>query len=405
MRSRVRSARARGVPEAASARLPRLDAITGLRWWAAFAVFLFHLRNLVPLPMPLADVAQFGYLGVTFFFVLSGFVLTWSWRAEVDRRTFWWRRFSRIYPLSVVTLLIALPVFYSFTPDPALPWVRPVDVGVLLLCLLLLQGWWRDPAILLAGNPASWTLTIEVFFYATHPFLMGGLRRLTRNGALLAALGVVAVAFLQKLGTLADPGGALAMLPPPVQRLNEFVLGMCLAWAFRRGWIPRLPVVLPLALMAAWFTVVAVSHRAKGGEAVYGIVSLYSDQVTTVLCGLLILTVASLELRGRTKAMRWRPIVALGEWSYAFYLVHATVIYAAIALFGRQTGGWRSAVLWAAIVLTVSLVLAWALHVGVERPLERRLRAWQENRRRAAAQRAVLARSSATTRSAARPSP
>lgn len=97
--------------------MQRLDAITGLRWWAAFAVFLFHVRNIVPLPGPVAEVAQFGYLGVAFFFVLSGFVLTWSWRPDVDKRTFYWRRFARIYPLNVVTLLLAIPVFYSFAPD------------------------------------------------------------------------------------------------------------------------------------------------------------------------------------------------------------------------------------------------------------------------------------------------
>ena len=58
----------------------RLDSLTGLRWWAAFAVFFFHLRNLIPLPGPIEAIAQFGYLGVTFFFVMSGYVLTMSWR-------------------------------------------------------------------------------------------------------------------------------------------------------------------------------------------------------------------------------------------------------------------------------------------------------------------------------------
>lgn len=96
----------------------RLDAITALRWWAALAVFLFHVRNIVPLPGAVAEFARFGYLGVAFFFVLSGFVLTWSWRPTVDKRTFYWRRFARVYPLNVVTLLLAIPVFYSFNPNP-----------------------------------------------------------------------------------------------------------------------------------------------------------------------------------------------------------------------------------------------------------------------------------------------
>lgn len=51
---------------------PRLDSLTGLRWWAAFGVFAYHMANIAPL-----NVQHFfnvGYTGVSFFFVLSGFV-------------------------------------------------------------------------------------------------------------------------------------------------------------------------------------------------------------------------------------------------------------------------------------------------------------------------------------------
>lgn len=368
--------------ETAPRSLQRLDAITGLRWWAAFAVFVFHLRNLVPLPFPIADVAQFGYLGVAFFFVLSGFVLTWSWRETVDKRTFYWRRFARIYPLHVVTFLLAIPVFYSPAPDPAQTWVKPFQIGVLLLCLFLLQGWSRDPAILFAGNPASWTLTVEAFFYALHPFITMVVRRLTLVGALVASAGVIAFAFATRLYISAVPSGFIAELPWPILRLNEFVLGMCLAWAFRRGWLPRIPLGVPLALMAAWFGALAVSARLRGGEAFYGFAAPYVNEVATVLCAVLIVSVASIELRGKARIMRWRPLVALGEWSYAFYLIHATIIYAILNLIGRQPGGWHT-VLWFCVVLSLALVAAWALHSFIERPVEKALRDWQTRRRAA----------------------
>src|SRR5690606_21302307 len=124
--------------------------------------------------------------------------------------------------------------FYSFAPDPAQTWVKPVGWGILLLCVLLLQGWSRDSAVLFAGNPASWTLTAEAFFYATHPFISKVLRRLTMNGALVAAVGVILFAFGTRLYITMNPAGVIASLPWPILRLNEFVLGMCLAWAFRR---------------------------------------------------------------------------------------------------------------------------------------------------------------------------
>ena len=75
-------------------RAPRLDAITGLRWWAAFAVFGFHMMFFAPLPPSIAHVLVFGDYGVAFFFVLSGFVLTWSMRPGLPRR----HRVSRGFP-------------------------------------------------------------------------------------------------------------------------------------------------------------------------------------------------------------------------------------------------------------------------------------------------------------------
>ena len=360
--------------------LPRLDAITGLRWWAAFGVFVFHIKNLVVLPGWLAALAPLGNYGVTFFFVLSGFVLTWSWRPQTDKRTFYWRRFARIYPLSLVTLLMALPVFYTFDPATAPDWVKPVNVGVLILCVFLLQGWSRNPDILFAGNPAAWTLTVEAFFYALHPFITLVLRRLSLIGALIAAGGVVAFAVSTRVAVLAFPDSWLTLVPWPVMRLNEFVLGMCLAWAFRRGWVPRIPLAVPLGLLLAWFAVIVLSPRIQEFAGVYGFMAPYGSEVATVLLALLIVSVASIEMRGRAHMMRARPIVALGEWSYAFYLVHATFIYGALRLFGPQSGGWTG-LAWALVVLAISIVVAWLLHVRVERPVERRLRAWQTERR------------------------
>lgn len=360
--------------------LPRLDAITGLRWWAAFAVFFFHVRNLIPLPGPLAALAPLGNYGVTFFFVLSGFVLTWSWRASTDKRTFYWRRFARIYPLQLVTLVLALPVFYSFATDPEPSWVKTVNWGILLLCVFLLQGWSNDPQVLFAGNPAAWTLTVESFFYAVHPFITLVLKRLTQVGALVAAAGVVGFALAVRVALIAFPGSWLTNVPVPVMRLNEFVLGMCLAWAFRKGWIPRIPLAVPLGLLLVWFGMVVAGPRLELLTGMYGIVIPYGNEIATTLLALLIVSVASLDLRDRTRIMRSRPLVALGEWSYAFYLIHATFIYLALRLFGPQERGWTVA-LWLLAILGVSIGTAWLLHVTIERPAERFLRTWQAGRR------------------------
>lgn len=75
--------------------------------------------------------------------------------------------------------------------------------------------------------------------------------------------------------------------------------------------------------------------------------------------------------------MKWQ--VKLGEWSFAFYLVHATVIYALLRVVGPQPPSWRN-LGWALVVLAIDVALSWALHSFVERPAEKKLRRWKDAR-------------------------
>src|SRR5689334_3276648 len=104
--------------EAGSPRSARLPSLTGLRFYAALLVFLSH----VALPMAtirlIADdkveytllwlVRPGGGLGVTFFFVLSGFILTWSARPSDTARAFWRRRAAKIIPSYLVAWVLAM---------------------------------------------------------------------------------------------------------------------------------------------------------------------------------------------------------------------------------------------------------------------------------------------------------
>ncbi|GAA1513308.1 peptidoglycan/LPS O-acetylase OafA/YrhL [Agromyces terreus] len=357
----------------------RLDSLTGLRWWAAFAVFGHHMLNFVPLPG--AAVISLGHFGVAFFFVLSGFVLTWSARATTTMPTFWWRRFARIYPANLVALLIAIPVFYSFAPDPAQWWVKPFDLGILLLSVFLLQGWSRDPVILFSGNPAAWTLTCEAFFYALHPFINRVLLPLRLRGSLIAAGIVVVVMFAYRASVMAWPGSWAAQLPLPVSRLSEFVLGMCLASAMLAGWRVRVKPIACYVLGGAFLVWIGISGHRESVDAVTRFFLSTSNEWIVMLCAITIAAVARRDLVGGFSLLRSKLLVMLGDWSYAFYLVHATIIYALLAVVGRQPAGW-GALGWTALLLILSLAAAAALHIWIERPFERRMRRWWDDRQR-----------------------
>ncbi len=358
-------------------RAPRLDSLTGLRWWAAFGVFTHHMTNLAPLPI--AAALSYGNFGVMFFFVLSGFVLTWSANTVVSAPTFWWRRFARIYPAHFVALLLAIPVFYSFAPDPADSWVKPVDLGILVLSVFLVQGWSRDPVVLFSGNPAAWTLTCEAFFYTLHPAINRVLRGLTLRRTFAAGMALIAAGFAYRALTVLLPETFGVPLPFPVARLSEFVLGMFAAHAIRIGWRPRLSPVAIYILGAAFLAWLVLSPRLLPGAVVGAAIRASANEWMIILCLLLIIAVAARDLTQRRSLLRSLPLVKLGEWSYCFYLVHATVIYVVLARIDRREPGWSN-LAWYAFMLVVSIVLAAALHYGVEKPAERALRACWDRR-------------------------
>lgn len=353
-------------------RLPRLESLTGLRWWAAFVVFVHHFNVFAPIPL-VRDAAVFGTTGVSFFFVLSGFVLTWSYFEADTAPRFYWRRFARIWPLHLVTTLLAIPVFYGTSAA----FQKPFDLSTILLTVVLLQAWAMSPAVYFGGNPASWSLSDEAFFYSIFPAVIRRfLRRRVWQLALIALACVVLTWVLYLALTHYPPEHRWVTklaIASPLYRVLEFLLGMATASAIRLGWRCRVPVWAAIALLA----VVVLALTAWAGHPWWSTVARpvsIGNQVTGPVYALIIAAVATRDL---TRGGSWfsSPVlVRLGQWSYAFYLVHATIIYSAMWAFGKQGAGWSNAI-WLLPLLPAGIAAAAALYHWVEHPVERRLRA------------------------------
>src|SRR4051812_20331148 len=134
---------------------PRLDGLTGLRFFAALAVFAFHANILLVHTRfeGLRDLASPGMVGVSFFFMLSGFVLTWSWR-DRPYSGYLRRRLARIVPATWVASVLALTALAT----------RPAGLERVptALSIPLLQSWWPDVHIDRTPLPATWSLSVEL---------------------------------------------------------------------------------------------------------------------------------------------------------------------------------------------------------------------------------------------------
>ncbi|MFC0531992.1 acyltransferase family protein [Phytohabitans kaempferiae] len=343
--------------------MSRLPSLTGLRFAAAFAVFGLHVYSFVKLTDPFAQRAakllfDAGDLGVSFFFVLSGFVLAWSARPDRGPLRLWQGRVARIYPAYLVALALAVGSLYVTDRIPPIFW-EPLGSAAVLL-----HGWYTQDFVYLGINPVGWSLSGEMFFYLCFPLLYAGLRRL--GPAALYATGAALIAL-----TWAMPWIATVAVAPeherwfvyvfPVTRMTEFALGIVLA---------------RLVLAGAWrgpgLRVATVLFAAN--YLAVGLAPAVTRDTAAVIVGtaLLIPAAARADLRGERSPWRHPIAVHLGEVSYAFFLVHLTIVVTATELFDLR-GPWA---LWPALgiaagMLLVSYVLAYALHRWVEVPCMR----------------------------------
>lgn len=354
-----------------SQRSGALDSLTGLRWWAAFGVFLFHMTAFAP--VPIFPIFEFGNYGVMFFFVLSGFVLTWSWKAELPIRAFYLRRIGRIWPAAMVALFLAIPVFYSFNPDPAQWWVKPVDLGILLLSVPLIQGWWLAPVILFSGNPAAWTLTCEFFFYSLHPFVQRIFVRLNLMLLSVALASVILIPILIKGFCTYSQSLSCSPLSLPLERLPEFLLGMGIGVLAKRGRTLKVNPWIPIALLGLFFLLLTLAPSFGLPEQMLSVPVTFANEITLIFMVIIIAAVAQRDIADKPSKFKQTWLVKLGEVSFTFYLVHATVMYIFVDVFGQQGVSWWNA-LWYPIVLAVGLVVAFGLHLWVEKPFETRIR-------------------------------
>jgi peptidoglycan/LPS O-acetylase OafA/YrhL len=346
----------------------RLPSLTGLRFWAALVVVLYHLSRQSGRLPGVSDLVWYGRSGVTFFFVLSGFVLAWSYDGKrVPAKVFLWRRFARIWPMLAVSVAASVAAYHALG--------TAVSRKGVAAALLVVNAWVPDQGFMMGGNPAAWSLSDEAFFYALFPLLLAASFLRTPRRRLWTAVAVCAGAVaLWLAGALVSDllvrRWFLDYFPPV--RMLQFVLGVAAGLAVRRGWRPPVGLPAALALVLAWHLALVPWSHAVPDSAWYSAYSA-SQLLSAPLFAALVAAAAHSDVRGRRTGLSGPWMVRLGNWSFAWYLIHEIVLRVLLAAAGRPHGRTATAAFWA-LVLAVSLTLAAAAYHWVEHPLERLLR-------------------------------
>jgi peptidoglycan/LPS O-acetylase OafA/YrhL len=331
---------------------PHIASLDGLRFIAAGTVLFSHafyyillseeIKNITAYNSPFVGLAN---IGMTLFFVLSGFVIHYNYGFSVSLpggvRAFFVARFARLYPLFLLVFVISTVEVFR-TADGQVD-----NVGPIPLFLTFTQSWWfwvfgDRPASEAYSNATGlmWSLSTEAFFYATYPLLALTLRRLMGMrlvviGCIVAVIGAaLAYVLTEYRGYLNNWAAFYSGNPRAAHDFSHWLI-------YNSPWI-RIFEFLVGAFTAQFVMTTKVDPaRAKvaGSAALAVIVVAYvycnvrllplSGAITTCVAGafgvLMGASVIQEQVFSRVLSNRW--MVLGGEASYSLYLLHYWVVH------------------------------------------------------------------------------
>jgi len=182
-----------------------MPALTGVRALAAYLVFISHFAYVFDTSFPHVVQRYLGelHIGVTIFFVLSGFLITYRYYKGFHLTAYWFKqylknRIARIYPMYLLLTLGAF-TYYYYTRDKSI--TKGSDpIGVLLLNITFMRGFfyrfWDT------GIAQGWSLTVEECFYLLAPFIFLAAKRFRKfyiQPVLITAAGILLVILFSRL--------------------------------------------------------------------------------------------------------------------------------------------------------------------------------------------------------------
>jgi peptidoglycan/LPS O-acetylase OafA/YrhL len=350
--------------------MPKLKCLTSMRVFAALLIVIHHS---VPIKEQLLTVPILREMcldhGVSFFFVLSGFILTYVYHGlqPAGYRDFFVARFARLWPAHIATLTLGF-----FLGSYGMQ-----HTGYLALNAAMMQSWWPVSPCYFSYNGVSWSISTEFGFYLAFPFLIRNLRdtwhwKLFGAAALLAALIAISQA-AHLTGYDSNPTITYHGLVyvSPAGRLLEFVLGMCACQMFLSspgvGGGPIAWTVLEVAATALAFGNSCSIGLLMGPIPAANEYLVHSGSLFSMA---LVVYVFARQRGYLARFLSLAPFVYLGEISFSIYLLHMLVYN-----YLRRSMP-ESVVLSHLILIPLLFGSAALMHFAVESPMRALLKKW-----------------------------
>ncbi|ABC23558.1 acyltransferase family protein [Rhodospirillum rubrum] len=315
-----------------------LKSLTGIRLFAALAIVLHHVPGHFGISHELTEGWSLGQ-GVSVFFVLSGFILTYRYPALTDRAAivrFWVARVARIWPAHAFILFVLLLVNYDSMPD-----IESTSLKNILANVFLVQSWFPYAGYFFGYNSVSWSISTEMGFYLLFPFLIFCFQKTWLLKVFISfSVGFVFVllAYYMSIPSFQYPDNKIVMegliYVNPLARLFEFVAGMCSAFLwikFHNRIVMNRVLWTVLEVFSVLFLIFNVSFLSKIFSVFsfdFGFPGLYWKVMSLfpALAAAVFIFVMAKSEGFLSSVLSTRFFVYMGEVSFSIYLLHLVII-------------------------------------------------------------------------------
>ncbi|MGE6472844.1 acyltransferase family protein [Serratia proteamaculans] len=344
----------------------KIKALTSLRFFAALGVFMTHYSQLYlnsqnNIIKTLSPIFSEGYIWVGFFFILSGFIISYS----QDKKTaadsvsvYIKKRFARIYPIHILVFIFFILYFYNSLPD--------MNQRSPLINIFLLQSWVPETNAFWGYNAVSWSLSVEVFFYVAFlPLAMLNDKYLIYLLTIL--LSILLASHLHQFDTRDKMVWFYYI--NPASRLVDFVTGMLLYRLYKRN--EKIKKLIQKNGTAYELLSIIIMCVFLYGAIRWQFDKSWRYDVYYILPMSFIIFVFSFHSGKLSKTLSHRPLVFLGEISFCLYVTHQltiSILYSKIEPLLKITEFSKYCTLLIPF-LFFSILISAILHLTYEKPI------------------------------------